>query len=97
MSKLQAKFSKLIDAVTKNEREVHDHLNEITLAQNQSGVLVMTILQLLIDKGVVSREEVEKRFEQSKNIALDEDGGCQISLTSLLDGCESGGNGDGGS
>jgi len=86
MTKLQAKFSKLIEAVTKNEQDVHEHLNEVTLAQNQSGVLVMSILQLLIEKGLVSREEVEDRFEKSKELALDEDGGCKISLTSLLDG-----------
>lgn len=88
MTKLQAKFSKLIETVTKNEQDVHEHLNEVTMAQNQSGVLVMSVLQLLIEKGLVSREEVEQRFEQSKELALDETGGCKIPLSSLLDGAE---------
>jgi len=84
MAKLQAKFSKLIEAVSQNEREVHEHLNEIALAQNQSGVLLMSILQLLIDKGVLSREEVEQNFEKAKELTLDEDGGCKVPLSSLL-------------
>jgi hypothetical protein len=90
MAKLQAKFSKLIETISKNEREVHEHLNEIALAQNQSGVLLMSILQLLIDKGVFNREEVEKNFDKAKELTLDESGGCKVPLSTLLSEAEGG-------
>lgn len=85
MTKLQAKFSKLIKAVTENEQEVHTHLNEVTTAQNRGGVLIMTLLQLLLEKEIVSKEELAERFEQNQKAVLDEDGGCKIPLSSLLD------------
>lgn len=94
MAKLQAKFSKLIEAVTENEKEVHSHLNEVALAQNQSGVLMMTLLQMLIEKDFLTKEEVETRFEENKKLVLDEDGGCVKALSSLLGASSEGGEKD---
>jgi hypothetical protein len=93
MTKLQSRFAKLLDSVAQSQQEVSEHLNEVTAAQNLSGVVVMTIFQMLIEKGVLDKEEIEARVEQNKQLALDEDGGCIIPLTSLLD--DTGGQTDG--
>jgi hypothetical protein len=65
--------------------EVFEYVNEVVQAQNRGGVLVMTCLQLLIEKGMLSRDEVQQRFEANMQLALDEDGGCKIPLRSLLE------------
>ena len=83
--KLEAKFSKLIKDIAAREREVHEYLNEVVVAQNRSGVVLMTLFQMLIEKGLLDREEIEKRFEQNQQLALDGDGNCVIELRSLLD------------
>ena len=70
--------------------EVFEYVNEVVQAQNRGGVLTMTCLQLLIEKGMLSRDEVQQRFEANMQLALDEYGGCKIPLRSLLE------KGDGG-
>lgn len=85
MSKLQAKFAKLMERVAKNNEEVSEYLGEVVQAQNMSGIVVMTLFQMLIEKGVMTKEEIEARVEKNRGVALDAEGGCQIPLTSLLD------------
>ena len=84
MAKLEAKFSKLIKNIAHNEQEIREYLNDVTLAQNQSGVLVMTLLQMLIDEGVFTKEAIEERFDKNKELVLDGDGGCCAPLSTLL-------------
>ena len=93
MTKIQSKFAKLLKDVAENNQEMREYVGEVVQAQNLSGVVVMTIFQMLIEKGVLDKAEIEARVEQNLKLALDEDGGCKIPLTSLLD--KTGGQTDG--
>ena len=94
MSKLEAKFSALLKNISQRETEMNQYLNEVVVAQNHGGVVMMTLLQMLSEKGLLNKEEIEERIEQNQKLALDEDGNCVIALTSLLDRGEQT-NGDG--
>jgi len=82
------KNAMLLNALQKaaeRSEETEKYLSEVVKAQNISGVLVMTLLQTLVEKGVVTKEEVDRRFELNKTIALSEDGDCKIALSKLLE------------
>jgi len=93
MAKLESKFAKLLAEITKTNQGVNEYLNEVVLAQNKSGVVMMTLFEMLIEKGVLDKDEIEARVAQNEKLALDEDGNCIIALTSLLD--KTGGKTDG--
>lgn len=74
-----------LQKAAERSEETEKYLSEVVKAQNVSGVLVMTLLQTLVEKGVVTKEEVDRRFELNKTIALSEDGDCKIALSKLLE------------
>jgi len=75
-----SKINKLLNT----QKSIGDCLDGIILAQNKSGVLTMTLLQLLMEKGLFTLEEIETRLTHNEGLALDEDGGCQIPLSQLI-------------
>lgn len=77
-----------LEKAAKQSEEVAAYVEEVVKAQNLTGVLVMTLLQTMIEKGLVTKEEVDKRFELNKSIALTEKGDCRMGLRKLLDGVE---------
>lgn len=97
MSKIQSKFSQLLKRIADRDAEVHEYLSEVVKAQNLSGIVMMTLFQMLAERGVLDKEEIEARVEQNKKLALDEDGNCVIPLMSLLEktGGQTDGNGGG--
>lgn len=72
----------------RQSEETAQYLNEVVKAQNLTGVLVMTLLQMLMEKNMVTKNEIQRRFELNKSIALSDDGDCKIPLTKLLEGIE---------
>ena len=82
------KNAMLLNALQKaaeRSEETEKYLTEVVKAQNTAGVLVMTLLQTLVEKKIVSKEEVDRRFELNKSIALSEEGDCKIPLSKLLE------------
>ena len=76
---------KILEDVAKQNQETSAYLSDVVLAQNKSGVLVMTLLQMLIEKGILTKEEVEQREAENCQLVLDDDGGCVESLGTLLE------------
>jgi len=79
------KHGNALQKIAENQMILQNSMQEIILAQNKSGVLVMTLLQILIEKGIMTREEVESRVFANEEVALDKEGGCSIPLSTLLD------------
>ena len=75
-----AKLKKSIDRLN----DMAGAMDAIIIAQNKMGVLVMTLLQTMIKKGLITETEVEMAVAANEQLALDDEGGCKISLTSLL-------------
>ena len=78
----RAKLVKSIDRLN----EMAGAMDAIIIAQNKMGVLVMTLLQMLIKKGLVTEQEIELMVAANEQVALDDEGGCKVSLMSLLEG-----------
>jgi hypothetical protein len=70
----------------KQSDAIAETMEEVVKAQNITGVMAMTTLQLMLEKGMVTREEIDRRFDLNKAIVLTEDGGCKVALSKLLDG-----------
>ena len=82
---------KMFDALASRDRETVDYLNEVVMAQNNLGVLVTTAMQILIEKGLINQDELEKTLSLNKQKVLSPEGDCVAPVTSLLS--EGGNNG----
>jgi predicted transcriptional regulator len=87
MNQKEKVFVALQNAAKQSE-ETAQYLNEVVKAQNLTGVLVMTLLQMLLEKNMVTKAEIQRRFDLNKSIAISEDGDCKVSLSKLLEGIE---------
>ena len=66
-------------------REIQVFSNEMAVTGNTRGVLLMTLLEDLIGKGIVSKETIEDKFNKNRQRALDGAGDPRIgSLADLL-------------
>lgn len=74
-----------LQKAAERSEESEKYLAEVVKAQNTAGVLVMTLLQTMIEKGIVTKDEVDRRFELNKTIALSEEGDCKIPLSKLIE------------
>jgi predicted transcriptional regulator len=88
MSSNKDKIVNALQKAAKESEELADYVGEVVKAQNMTGVLVTTLLQVMIEKGMVTKEEVDRRFELNKSIALSDNGDCNMPLSKLLDSAE---------
>lgn len=88
------KLRQAMERVVAQNLETQDFLNEVVIAQNKGGVLTMTLLQMLIEEGLLKKEEVEKRVNANELLVLSPEGDCKISLSTLLNDRDSGGKDD---
>jgi len=85
MPKPSANIENLLKGLQERFDESFKYGNELALAQTQTGVLVMTLLQMLSERGVLDLEEVHKRLEANKALVMSPEGDCVAPLSSLLE------------
>ena len=75
---------KTLGNVKSSLEDIRTDIDAVILAQNEGGVLVMTLIQLLSEKGLLSSEDIEERFDFNKASVLNEEGECEVPLSTLL-------------
>lgn len=78
----------LVNLLTEIQKQIDESVkygNDLAIAQTKSGVLVMTLLQLLSEKGILSLDEVHKRMEANEALVISPEGDCVAPLSSILE------------
>ena len=66
--------------------ETEEYVSQMVLAQSKTAVLVMTLLQMMLEKNLFERSEVEKRLQANESLVMDEEGNCIAPMTSIIYG-----------
>jgi len=77
-------IGEVLEKMAKRQDDLHEYLNEIVAAQNELAVLVITIFQTFLVKGMVSLESFEKLFAENKSKTMNDEGECVNPVSSIL-------------
>ena len=78
-----SQLMEMLNQIQNQQAELMEYGAELARAQNEVGVMQLTVLQLLKEKNVLQKSEVKKALEENFKKAIDEMG--NFKLPHLMD------------
>lgn len=86
MSKNQMnKIKKSIETCAGNINSMASAIEDVILAQNNLGVVSMTLMQVMIERGLITEDSIQERITANEKLVMDANGNCVKPLSTILD------------